>query len=271
MLNNRILSEIKLRNLIDGIIKNEVIKEGLIISYPPNKIIQFLESIQLKRENDFDIINENNRTIFVILTSKSNNIISNYNKINDKLQNLYGWIHASTEKVGTLKNELLTNRKDFLKDTNNVFQYLLHYEPKFDLLLSTKNESDNKIYYHLTNEFNLKKILKIGLIPKPREYGFSYGNEKRIYFVDKSDDNFIFNLVKNLHNLKDTSKKSEKDNRVYENYVLLKLSLNNIDVYQDVNYVGGYYVVDNIPPQNITPINKYVFDIQNNKINKIIS
>lgn len=60
MLNNRLLSEIKLRNLIDEIIRNEVIKDGLIYSYPPNKIIQYLESIQINRENDFDIIKVNN-------------------------------------------------------------------------------------------------------------------------------------------------------------------------------------------------------------------
>ena len=42
-----------------------------------------------------------------------------------------------------------------------------------------------------------------------------------------------------------------------------------MDVYQDVNFTNGYYVLENIPPTNIRPITKYSIDVKdNNKITK---
>lgn len=166
---------------IKEIIKNEVISEGLIKTYSKEIVYNYLNSIGLMFNEDCSLVEREDQYSIVLLTKKGNNIKKDYFEILNELQNLYGWIHGSTDLVTKFGTRLLKNRKEFLVDKNSNNQYILYFEPKFDIIYNPINNT----LYHLTFKFNYDKIIKIGLTPKSNDDYFSYGNQNRIYFLLK--------------------------------------------------------------------------------------
>jgi len=248
-----------IRNMIRDII-NETIVEGLVKTYPLNVIDKFLVSNGYVDDVDYscDYIKNN----FIIRYVVDENTKQKYYSIVNKLQNLYGWVHGSTQTLSTkLKhnNKLLSNKTDFMNSDNYGNVFILYFEPKFDIETDLKEK-----YYHLTPKYNLNNILNIGLKPKMRNDEFSYGNESRIYLLDNIDDSKIKQLITSLYWLNKKKQSLVKDNRTdldFKEYYLLEINTSNLKdltVHIDTNYNGGYYITENIPPQIIKPIFKYL-------------
>lgn len=248
-----------IREMIRDVI-NKTIVEGLIKTYPLNVIDKFLVDNGYVDNVDYSCDNiENN---FIIRYIVDENTKQKYYSIVNKLQNLYGWIHGSTQKLSSeLKpnNKLLNNKTDFLDVDNYGNVFILYFEPKFDIKTELKDK-----YYHLTPKYNLNNILNIGLKPKMRNDRFSYGNQSRIYLLDNIDDSKIKQLITSLYWLNKNKKSLRNDNRTdldFREYYLLEINSSNLkdlSIYIDINYNGGYYITENISPQIIKPIFKYL-------------
>jgi hypothetical protein len=248
---------------IKEIIKNEVISEGLVKTYSKETVYDYLNSIGLIFNEDYSLVEREDQYSMVLLTKKGNNIKKDYFEILNKLQNLYGWIHGSTDLVTKFGTRLLKNRKEFLVDNNINNQYLLYFEPKFDMGYNPINNTP----YHLTFKFNYDKIIKNGLTPKSNDDYFSYGNQSRIYFFTEINDNKISEFIKNLYRSKKKNN-GDSDLRYFTKFVLLEISTSdlNIDFFKDINLDGGVYCTGNIPPNKIKLIRNYEINPTNYNI-----
>lgn len=132
------------------------------------------------------------------------------------------------------------NYDKLINDINskNITFIKIRFEAKYDELVETKNE----YFYHVCKKQNLKKILNIGIIPKSKSKVTTH--PERIY------------LIKNIKDAKDLIKKMEfTDNVNNQNnteYIILKVKIDNIKLYNDPNYDKiGVYTYDNINRNNI--------------------
>lgn len=256
------------------IIREEIdkfISEGLIKTYPLSSVSTFLKKLGYRENIDFIIYPDDN--CFIINYVSDETVESDYNKIIDKLQITYGWIHASTTIDNGNKLTMLNNKTDFINQKYYNKQCILNFEPKFDI---TSFPGDDKAikFYHITSTNNLDNILKIGLKPKSRNDEFSY--DDRIYITDNFMNQNFDNMVIAMHNLRMRSLKPINNGNINK-YSILEIdltkynqidSLKNIEIYRDINHNGGYYVRQNIPPYIIKPIYEYI--INGNKIIKNI-
>jgi hypothetical protein len=218
-----------LKILIKEELERKVLYEGLIFSYPPTKVIK-----ELKKRGFFDVA-YNNKTINInFLLSKNNK--EKYKSLNDFMQNLFGWFHGVSIAGKTPTKDKL----DFLKHSNG--NVTLQYEAKFDIEVDDIPEH----IYHLTTCDKLKKIQKIGLTPHDSLDYFNF--ENRIYFS------------LNKEKLKDLSK--IKSSITSNNcFVILNIQVkgfsNRIRFFNDPNFEGGIYTLENIPPQTIEAVERF--------------
>jgi len=121
-------------------------------------------------------------------------------------------------------------------------------EPKYDF----KSKTVPKFLYHATPKKYLQKILKNGLYPKSKRK-IAYHPE-RIYLTDKIS--IAEEFAKGLNN------RLKGQNLSEEEFVILKIDTADLSIslYRDINLMtGGYYTLNNIPPNAITLFKDSVF------------
>ena len=129
-----------------------------------------------------------------------------------------------------------------IKDKSKINDYVLNntdltisIEPTFD----TKVDFDGEYLYHTTDKKNLNKILSIGLIPKSKNTRSFY--PERVYLSPNLE---YMNSIKSQLN---TDKPGE--------YVFLKIkNYDDLSLYKDVRFKGGFYTYDSIKPDYIEVI-----------------
>lgn len=224
-----------LKILLKEDLKRKLIYEGLIFSYPPKKVI-----IKLK-ESGFKDISYNGKTINIkFILSENNKEI--YEKLNNFLYNVCGWIHVVSITGGIPTKDKL----DFLKH-HNGYVYL-QYEPKFDVEVS---EIPNELY-HLTTCDKLNKVLSKGLTPRTSVEYFNF--EDRIYLSKNKESLINFAIQKSLITKKDC-------------LIILKVNINSfsnrIRFFIDPNFNNGIYTLENIPKGTLEPIERIDIDDEN--------
>ena len=123
------------------------------------------------------------------------------------------------------------------------------FESKFDDVLKHKPQ----IVYHVTERRNIEKIMKVGIVPKYK-YKKTFHLE-RIYITLHLDsaikikNMFIYDKVRN-------NKSSIGYDDIKDDYVILEIDITDkfykdMKIYKDPNMKGGYYVYNNIRPQDI--------------------
>ena len=232
--------DILMRQLIREEINKKLLYEGLSVSFNPSFIYP-----RIKKMGFEDIRYDNNRKIFSINFVLNNDNSPRYEKLNNFMDNVCGWMHGATMGGG----KTIPNKLDFLKTLEgNAF---LQYEAKFNIEINKLP----KILYHLTVFDNLNKILKIGLIPKSSEYIFNY--KDRIYFSENIDS--LINLAK----------QKAKTKNIKE-FAVLQIETSSLQIgirfFHDPNFQDGMYTLENIAPLNILPILKISFDEKGNVI-----
>ena len=177
--------------------------------------------------------------------------------INTMMINTFGWFPSKMLMINTVGQP--NNKKyddDFLKDNYRIIKKVdIMYEAKYDL----ESNIPNKLYHLSIQEFE-NKIFKNGLIPKS-------GNKlskhlDRIYVCNNIKDckTLINDMKLNFFNIKYYNKKNKLNIKwiIYEINTKLpnKPKDFKLRLFKDPNYINGYYLVDNIPPQNIKIIEK---------------
>jgi len=177
--------------------------------------------------------------------------------INTMMINRFGWFPSIMLMINTVGQP--NNKRydeNFLKNNfRNIKNVEITYEAKYDL----ESNVPNKLYHLSFQEFE-NKILKSGLSPKS-------GNKlskhlDRIYVCSNIEDckELISRMKLNFAEIKFHNKK----NKINTKWIIYEIDTNlqnkpidfKLRLFKDPNYKNGYYLVDNIPPQNIKIVDK---------------
>ena len=158
-----------------------------------------------------------------------------------KLINNLGWFIASYISYESgIRNVPFESLDDLVKKN----PYIVILEAKYDDEIGI---STIDTVFHVSPEYNYKKIEKLGLVPKSKSK-ISY-HPDRIYLAKKEKD---------AETLIDIFKFNEDIS-----YTLYKIDLRaarqndpGIRIFNDPNMSGAFYTLSNIPPQFLKPIKR---------------
>lgn len=236
------------------------LNEGLIKSYDIDKTTQdidrLLTSYNLKYSRN--ILNNNTFQIFIDDLDRIKYLKETLEYILGTLFNLYGWFPSkmNTNNVNGYKNSDKFSLDYILNPYNNVIGVEITFESKFDKIDTNIPEK----LYHLSIQQYEKDILQKGILPKGKSKLSSHDYDGRVYLCKGIDD------CKNLINPMNIFYSKEKDsilysgknkNKIYNkntNWVIYEIDTNigNInELYQDPNYINGYYYLYHIKKEAI--------------------
>lgn len=217
------------------------IQEGLIKTEDLNTTVGIIDRM-LVDVNLWYIINkdENNSKFNITFDSiiQKNHIDGIFGRVNS-----LGYYCSYFKLIKNIKskNFAWVDIDDYIDKSKNCDSVSFYFESKFDKLLDHKPD----ILYHVCNVVNLKNILRVGLYPKSKSKHTSHPD--RIYVT------LHFNTAqKMIDNFKFDDSINGKNNE----YLILKIDIssdyyNNIKLFKDPNFTGGYYTYENIKPIDI--------------------
>lgn len=225
----------------------EFIKEGLIKTQPADVVLR-------------KVIFLPNNLIYGIRHTKSDNLIhfeiSFFNKLSeisktfDAIEsffiNMMGWFPFMMKIISLsgMENDIQYNKDYLIKNMSFIGKVNIIFESKFDI----ESNIPDKLYHLSIKEFE-KSILKNGLSPKSKSK-ISY-HDNRIY-VCKSILN-CKSLIPKMKMIYNQQKWSNPKSKINDDWVIYEIDTSglDIDLYYDPNYIGGYYLLKNIPSNNI--------------------
>jgi len=225
-----------LRQIIKEEVKRNLLYEGLMFSYSPSFIFSHLKFI------GYSQVSFTKEKLFLISFFLDENNLKRYEKLNDFMQNVCGWIHSAT----LAGKQTVMKKNDFLEVKEGIA--ILQYEAKFNIKV---DKLPPKIY-HLTFGNKLEKIRKDGLTPKTSTVFFNFND--RIYFSKKEES--LKNLTIQKHNI---TKKN--------NFIILEIDTSSLQhgirFFEDPLFINGMYTLENIPPISIKPIKRLIVQKDN--------
>ncbi len=225
----------------------EFIKEGLIKTQPADVVLR-------------KVIFLPNNLIYGIRHTKSDNLIhfeiSFFNKLSeisktfDAIEsyfiNMMGWFPSMMKIISLsgMENDIQYNKDYLIKNMSFIGKVNIIFESKFDI----ESNIPDKLYHLSIKEFE-KSILKNGLSPKSKSK-ISY-HDNMIY-VCKSILN-CKSLIPKMKMIYNQQKWSNPKSKINDDWVIYEIDTSglDIDLYYDPNYIGGYYLLKNIPSNNI--------------------
>lgn len=239
---------------------NSILSEGLIKSYPSDKVIAALrqEFKGILQRADVKLTNFNiiagdgtpadmTHTITTNISDRNPSEAEVVKRELNKMLGVYGWY------VGKMN-----------VDWRDTYRYQI--EP-LHMDEDIRDSSSGK-FYHVTDAISYKKIQKNGLNPRESSTSFSHtGN--RIYILQTpTPEKYLPEVATMLHdNKRDTAKETgnveRADRWTPENQVYLELDLpENVKLFKDPMFPStieedgmiAYYITVSIPPQNIKEI-----------------
>jgi len=190
--------------------RQHILSEGLITSYPIDKLLSML--VRTYGKNIYDIsknfYNENTKTAGVTFFTKEE--FGNLEFINDLKSKIdvYGYFLATQEEIPQSK------------------EIGFFIEPKYPFKIGEKDIRGMKCF-HITHEDNLPRIKKVGLIPKDTQTEFKYGGD-RIYLMFSNSTFVVRQLGVQI------AKAKELDPKDLE--VLEITDFSNLILYFDMNF-----------------------------------
>lgn len=227
-----------------------IIEEGLIKSYPDDRIIFALSGL-------FDLYKGDN-------FSEKNKILLDVDK-KEPCQ-YYGIIEQQQSQNNTSRIVIKVNKADFNQNdfdkyflkygwfcvaSNQAFGYdniiTFIYEKKFDVEV-TDFVKKMKYIYHICPNIYLNKINRIGLKPKYSSWNRFFNPERIYFFINELSHEDFKQWVENFDKNKDITKTND-------GWCLLKIDTtvlsNSPKFYFDPRMKGGIYTMDNISPDSI--------------------
>jgi len=239
---------VKLKDILN---ENTVMEEGLIVTHPLEKTVQYLNNFYQNYENKLSFFKkstkdpERNKFVWMVDNPSKKFIDSIVVIINN-----FGWFPSHYSSLSTPTVTKKFNLDDFMEDSesDNVGT-MVFFEPKFDNKELESGEIPNVVYHISPIQFK-KKILEIGLIPKSKEKMTKHPD--RIYLAKDKDSALL--LLKNKNFILGNNLFS-----LYEIQLENLVKKKKVRVFTDVNFKDfGFYTMGNISPEYI----KFVEDIE---------
>jgi hypothetical protein len=190
--------------------RGKVLSEGLITSYPIDKLLAML--VRTYGNNIYDIsknfYNEETKTAGVTFFTKLEFATSEFIEVLKSKIDVYGYFLATQEEI------LQSGEIGFF------------IEPKYPFKIGEKDIRGLKAF-HITHIDNIKRIKSVGLIPKDTQTEFKYGGD-RIYLMFSNSSFVVQKLGAKIAQAKNLD---AKDFRVLEILNFSKLTL-----YYDMNF-----------------------------------
>lgn len=248
------ITEINIFKLFEAYNYNlKLIEEGLIKTHDINKSLDVL--LNYVTDKDISIINSEihkNRIIIEYGSMSLSFFLQNLTLIT----NLGYFITKVRVSINEYKYTYSWNNfKEILDE--NLFKKLTKIELRLEAVFDNVIEINTNKIYHVTYNYLVDKILKIGLIPKSNnvmqyhpdrlylvqsiEDAQTYINSKNNYFIFYPDKDKKINIKQQEYNLSQLE------------YTILEIDITNLNLkfYQDTNYNKGFYTLNTIPPTNI--------------------
>jgi len=235
------------------------INEGLIKTYSGNVVSNDLSNLLIDLSINFNVKFEKEENKIKLTFNFFNAIpVSSledlFDLINSSVVNRGGWFPSKMNMVNIHGMEI-SKRYDmdnlFLNHSNYIKVEII-YESKFDDIIY---DVPDKLYHLSISEYK-NKIVKFGLIPKSKDKLTSHLD--RVYLCKNYEDcNNLINRMKLYYNDEKLFNVYNKQNKKYnKNTIPVIFEIDNSDkfinkLYKDPNYIGGFYMLDNIPPSKI--------------------
>jgi len=218
---------------IKSILKEE---EGLIKTTNINHTITLINN-WIKGEMDLErtklIIKSDIENWFVYKITKETNLVELFRLVDN-----LGWFPAYIQYKGQSAKYSQPNLEMFLEEFGEV---MVKFESKYDV----KYIPENNIFYHITSDKYIDKIMKIGLVPKSKEKISSHPS--RIYLlINEESINDLIDVFSYQYNIKP----------IVLRITIPQEKLNGIKFYNDTNFPEkGIYTESNLHPDWIEIIN----------------
>lgn len=231
----------KLLNYLD------YLKEGLINTQPADVVLR--KVIFLPNNLIWGIRHTKSDNLIhfeILFFNKLTEISKTFDAIESYFINMMGWFPLMMKIISLsgMENDIQYNKDYLIKNMSFISKVNIIFESKFDI---DSNISD-KLYHLSIKEFE-KSIQKNGLSPKSKSK-ISY-HDSRIY-VCKSILN-CKSLIPNMEMIYNQQKWSNPKSKINDDWVIYEIDTSALDIklYCDPNYIGGYYLLENIPSNNI--------------------
>lgn len=228
----------------------EFINDGLIKTNTYDDVLNNIDT--LPNHLIYNIDHKSNGTIYFEIEyfNKLADIYNTFEAIESYFINIMGWFPSKMiiENVSGMVNKFEYNRI-FLIDNQQFYSKVqIIFESKFDVA-----QQISEILYHLSLKQFHYKIMKDGLVPKSKSKLTTHGS--RIYVCRNIID--CENLIPNMRTYYNQQKWSNpKLNIDYSKWNIYQIDTTGLDLkmYKDPNYSNGFYLLRNIPPENMKVI-----------------
>lgn len=239
---------IKMPNECDDSYVRNGINEGLIMSYPFEKVVKSLK--KKFRFNDEQVIHrtiENNGE-FVTLIS----IILPFNSTKTELGNIDNFMNT----CGFFKTQVF---KRIGESANGI----LIYEPKYSHDISNKIREECSVIYHSAPNICLNKILKRGLVPSNKNALFYYPDRAYCMIGDYMTKEQLLTL-KNVQMVRNHQRPQDRNPYDDLKYSLLTIDVDKIPMdvkmYIDPMAPNAFFTYDVIPPNAIISVSPFTLN-----------
>jgi hypothetical protein len=230
----------------------EFIKEGLINTQPAEIVLDKVSFLPKNLIYQIRHTKSDNIIHFTILYfNKLSNISETFDAIESYFINMMGWFpsNVSMKNLSDMTNVMQYNKDYLIKNMEFIQSIEIKFESKFDLEV----DIPKKLFHLSIREFE-NSILKYGLSPKSKSK-ISY-HDSRIY-VCKNVIN-CKSLIPNMKMIYNQQKWSNPKSKIDDRWIIYEIDTEGLEIrlYTDPNYVGGYYLLSNIPVSSLKVIEK---------------
>lgn len=225
----------------------EFIKEGLIKTQPADVVLRKVGFLPKNLIWGIRHTESDNLIHFEILFfNKLAEISKTFDAIESYFINMMGWFPSMMKIIGLsgMENELQYNKDYLIKNMSFISKVNIIFESKFDI----ESDIPSKLYHLSIKEFE-KSILKTGISPKSKSK-ISY-HDSRIYVCETISA--CKSLIANMKMIYNQQKWSNPQSKIDDRWIIWEIDTFGleIDLYSDPNYPEGYYLLKNIPSNNI--------------------
>ena len=225
-----------------------ILTEGLIKTLNMQETVDkadfFIRDLKIKSS----IKTKDNNTIS--LTIDDFNYIHLLQAVFETLENYFvniaGWFptYMFIQNVSGQKHQFKYNQDYLIKNAIYFSKIEIIFEAKFDIQTVIPEK-----LYHLSIQQFKSKILKSGLFPKGKSKIAKHLD--RIYVCDTLEA--CQKLITNIQFHYDNLKFNNHQNKINAAWIIYEINTSdlNLKLYKDPNYIGGFYITDNIEAKNI--------------------
>lgn len=259
MSNLRIVSNISPNTglLYEFCINADRIDEGLITSYPVDKVAKFLTNLyNFISYKEFKEKYKSSLSKFATKTTK-HGIVSVYkNKNNQEIitfivpdyheQFTKELIETKLSLIGYIFVNSVFYRYEPINDERWV---RLVYEKRYNEKIAL-DKNHYRYFYHICTQEQYNNIQKRGLKPKVSQM-FGINHDERLYFSTMNDMSSIYSIAQNIA--------INKRKPIGTTYIMLQIDLSrcsNVDFYYDPRMDNAIYTYEPIPKDAISVVDK---------------